>query len=63
MAHLTVRAWRSTGAPESTAAATESPGSLPSITRFGMGEKFLNSHVLALSLAVFSSPLTMSGSR
>ena len=52
MAHLTVRAWRSTGAPESTAAATESPGSLPSITRFGMGEKFLNSHVLALSLHV-----------
>lgn len=30
------------GAPESTAAATLSPGSLPSITRFGIGEKLLS---------------------
>jgi hypothetical protein len=39
--YRTVRACKSIGAPDSTAAATESPGSLPSITRFGMGEKLL----------------------
>jgi hypothetical protein len=39
--YLTVRACKSVGAPERTAAATESPGSLPSITRFGTGEKLL----------------------
>lgn len=33
-----VRAWSSTGAPDSTAAGRTSPGSLPSITRFGIGE-------------------------
>jgi hypothetical protein len=41
VAYRTVRAWRSTGAPERTAAATLSPGSLPSMTRLGMGEKLL----------------------
>lgn len=39
--YLTVRAWRSVGAPDSTAAARASPGSLPSMTRFGTGEKVL----------------------
>ena len=39
--YLTWRACKSTGAPESTAAATISPGSLPSITLFGTGEKVL----------------------
>jgi hypothetical protein len=39
--YRTVRAWRSTGAPERTAAATDSPGSEPSITRFGIGENAL----------------------
>ena len=38
-AHLTVLAWRSMGAPETTAAGRVSPGSLPSRTRFGTGEK------------------------
>ena len=37
----TVRACRSTGAPESTAAGVTSPGSLPSITRLGIGENAL----------------------
>lgn len=37
----TVRAWRSVGAPERTAAGTDSPGSLPSITRLGIGENEL----------------------
>lgn len=40
-AYRTVRACSSTGAPESTAAGVVSPGSLPSITLEGMGEKFL----------------------
>lgn len=35
--YRTVRACSSIGAPESTAAATTSPSSLPFITRFGMG--------------------------
>jgi hypothetical protein len=39
--YRTVRAWRSTGAPDRTAAATLSPGSLPSMTRLGTGEKLL----------------------
>ena len=39
--YLTVRVCRSIGAPERTAAARVSPGSLPSMTRFGTGEKFL----------------------
>lgn len=39
--HRTVRAWRSTGVPETTAAAMASPGSLPSTTRIGTGEKAL----------------------
>lgn len=39
--YRTVLACSSTGAPESTAAATLSPGSLPSITRFGTGENGL----------------------
>ena len=39
--YLATRACNSTGAPESTAAGTTSPGSLPSITRFGMGENVL----------------------
>ena len=46
--YRTVLACNSTGAPESTAAATTSPGSLPSITRFGIGEKHL--HTLAFIL-------------
>jgi hypothetical protein len=41
MPYRTVRACRSVGAPERTAAATLSPGSLPSMTRLGMGEKLL----------------------
>lgn len=41
--YRTVRAWRSIGAPDSTAAATDTPGSLPSMTRLGMGEKVLRS--------------------
>ena len=39
--YLTVRAWSSIGAPERTAAGVVSPGSLPSITLAGTGEKFL----------------------
>jgi hypothetical protein len=39
--YLTVRAWRSVGAPDKTAAATMPVGSLPSITRLGTGEKVL----------------------
>jgi hypothetical protein len=42
--YRTVRAWRSTGAPDRTAAATDSPGSLPSITRLGIGEKLLHTY-------------------
>jgi hypothetical protein len=48
--YLTVRACRSVGAPERTAAATESPGSLPFMTLFGTGEKvllFINGCTLA----------------
>jgi hypothetical protein len=41
LSYRTWRAWRSTGAPDRTAAATLSPGSLPSMTRLGMGEKLL----------------------
>lgn len=40
-AYRTVRAWRSVGAPEMTAAGVVSPGSLPSMTRMGTGEKAL----------------------
>lgn len=39
--YRTVRAWRSVGAPEMTAAAVVSPGSLPFMTRMGTGEKEL----------------------
>ena len=39
--YLTVRACSSIGAPERTAAGVVSPGSLPSITLAGTGEKFL----------------------
>lgn len=39
--YLTVRAWRSVGAPERTAAGRVGPGSLPSITRLGTGENWL----------------------
>lgn len=39
--YLTVRACKSVGAPDRTAAATDSPGSLPSMTRLGTGEKVL----------------------
>lgn len=38
IAYRTVRAWRSVGAPERTAAGRVVPGSLPSITRLGTGE-------------------------
>jgi hypothetical protein len=48
--YRTVRAWRSTGAPDRTAAATLSPGSLPSMTRLGTGEKLLQA-----ALATFLS--------
>ena len=41
-AYLATRACNSTGAPESTAAGTTSPGSLPSITRLGIGENVLH---------------------
>lgn len=41
--YRTVRACKSTGAPESTAAGKTSPGSLPSIILFGIGEKLLSS--------------------
>ena len=37
-AYRTVRACKSTGAPETTAAGVVSPGSLPSRTRLGTGE-------------------------
>jgi hypothetical protein len=40
-AHRTVLACKSMGAPETTAAARAPPGSLPSRTRIGVGEKFL----------------------
>jgi hypothetical protein len=40
-AYRTVRAWSSTGAPERTAAGVSRPGSLPSMTRIGTGEKLL----------------------
>ena len=39
--YLTVRACSSIGAPERTAAGVVSPGSLPSMTLEGTGEKFL----------------------
>jgi len=39
--YRTVRAWRSGGAPDRIAAGTVSPGSLPSINRFGTGENVL----------------------
>lgn len=39
--YRTVRACRSTGAPDKTAAAVISPDSLPSITRLGIGENAL----------------------
>lgn len=39
--YRTVRACSSTGAPESTAAGVSTPGSLPSMTRRGTGEKLL----------------------
>ena len=39
--YRTVRACKSTGAPESTAAGRTSPSSLPSMTRFGIGENWL----------------------
>lgn len=42
-AYRTVRAWRSVGAPETTAAGRVSPGSLPSMMRMGTGEKELMS--------------------
>lgn len=45
-AYRTVRACSSMGAPDTTAAAVLSPGSLPSMTRMGTGEKLL-SHALA----------------
>ena len=41
-AYRTVRACSSTGAPERTAAGVLSPGSLPSMTLIGIGEKFLS---------------------
>ena len=41
VAYRTVRACKSIGAPDKTAAGVISPGSLPSMTRFGIGEKFL----------------------
>ena len=40
--YRTVRAWSSIGAPEIMAAGVVSPGSLPSITRVGIGEKELS---------------------
>ena len=40
--YRTVRACRSVGAPERTAAATVAPGSLPSMTRLGTGENCLS---------------------
>ncbi len=56
--YRTVLACSSTGAPESTAAATLSPGSLPSITRFGMGENVLCSTVSILLIALLVHILT-----
>lgn len=44
-AYLATRACSSTGAPDSTAAGTTSPGSLPSITRLGIGENALQKNI------------------
>jgi hypothetical protein len=49
--HRTVRAWSSDGAPESTAAGMSMPGSEPSITRIGTGEKALRGCKLLLKHA------------
>ena len=46
----TVRAWRSTGAPDKTAAGRVSPGSLPSITRLGTIENVLGNKKSAVPL-------------
>lgn len=61
--YRTVRAWRSMGAPERTAAATDSPGSLPSITRLGIGENVLECMLVFERLWFVVCELhTMSGS-
>ena len=58
-----MRACSSTGAPETTAAAVVSLGSLPSMTLIGTGVKFLSHHRLlqqsALSFKSHSVALTM----
>jgi hypothetical protein len=59
--YRTVRACSSTGAPESTAAGVDSPGSLPSITLVGIGEKALS--MLALQPDIGIVRLTRFGSR
>lgn len=46
--YLAVRACSSTGAPDKTAAAMTSPGSLPSITRFGIGENVLEIDIVSV---------------
>lgn len=56
--YLTVRACRSVGAPDRTAAATTSPGSLPSITRFGTGEKELRGRLGKFGIIVDAGELT-----
>lgn len=56
-AYRTVLAWRSMGAPERTAAGVSRPGSEPSMTLLGMGEKELpNVSTLAPTNAFVLSP-------
>ena len=52
VAYRTVRACRSTGAPDNTAAGVIPPSSLPSITRFGIGENCLQE---AVRVALFEA--------
>ena len=59
--YLTIRPWRSIGAPETTAAATDSPGSLPSSTRRGTGEKVLYQELVVRRLETVTTRLTRSG--
>lgn len=54
--YRTVRACSSMGAPDSTAAGVVSPGSLPSITRVGIGEKVLSYVSLAGSILGHAQP-------
>jgi hypothetical protein len=54
--YRTVLAWRSTGAPDRTAAGRSRPGSEPSMTLLGIGEKVL-SNVSTLAPALLSAAL------